>query len=60
MPVAAVRPLGMPSMRTGSLTATVGVVRQSMMASLTLRWVSVMMANRVSSLAVPAVVLQAI
>jgi hypothetical protein len=37
-------------MHKGSLTATVGVRRQSMTAILTLRALSVMMAKRVSSL----------
>lgn len=59
MPVAAVSPLGMPSISRGSLTATVGVHRASMMAILTWRCVSVMIANRVISDAVPAVVLTA-
>ena len=40
--------------------ATLGVTRQSTMAILTLRLVSVMMQKRVISLAVPAVVLTAI
>ena len=48
-----------PIISTGSLTATVGVSRQSMMASLIFLSASVMIAKRVSSLAVPAVVLQA-
>ena len=60
MPVAAVRRGGMPFMRTGSLMAICGVTRQSRMAILTLRRVSVMMQKRVISEAVPAVVLMAI
>ena len=47
----------MPFMRTGSLIAICGVTRQSRMAILTLRRVSVMMQKRVISEAVPAVVL---
>src|SRR5579862_8963624 len=59
IPVAAVRLGGMPTIRTGSLMATLGVTRQSTMAILTCVSVLVMMQNRVTSLAVPAVVLMA-
>ena len=59
MPVAAVREAGMPFISSGSLTAILGVTRQSTMAIFTLRVVSVMMQNRVISEAVPAVVLMA-
>ena len=59
MPVAAVRETGMPFISSGSLTATLGVTRQSTMHIFTLRLVSVMMQNRVISEAVPAVVLMA-
>jgi len=59
IPVAAVRRGGMPTMRTGSLMATVGVQRQSTMAIFTWRDRSVMMQNRVISEPVPAVVLMA-
>ncbi len=60
MPVAAVRLLGMPTISEGSSTEMVGVVRQSTIAIFTWRASSVMMQNRVISLAVPEVVLTAI
>jgi hypothetical protein len=53
------RPGGMPAMRSGSLMATLGVTRQSTMAIFTCVPVLVMMQKRVTSLAVPAVVLMA-
>ena len=55
--MAAVREVGMPRISSGSLTAILGVTRQSTMAIFTLRVVSVMMQKRVISEAVPAVVL---
>ncbi len=60
IPVAAVRELGMPIMSNGSLMAMAGVTRQSTMAIFTFLLVSVIMQNRVISLAVPAVVFMAI
>ncbi|MNW66960.1 hypothetical protein D3C74_454820 [compost metagenome] len=60
MPVAAVRPLGMATISAGSLTDSSGVTLRSTMAIFTWRDSSVMMQNRVISLAVPAVVLIAI
>jgi len=60
MPVAAVRPLGMAIIKSGSLTDSSGVTLRSTMAIFTCRDSSVMMQNRVISLAVPAVVLMAI
>ena len=60
MPVAAVREAGIPFISSGSLTAILGVTRQSTMAIFTLREVSVMIQKRVISEAVPAVVLMAI
>ena len=59
MPVAAVRPLGMASISSGSLTDRMGVTLRSTMAILMWRVSSVMMQKRVISLAVPAVVLMA-
>jgi len=50
-------PLGIPTMRLGSLTAMLGVHLQSTMAILVSRTWSLMMVNLVSSEAVPAVVL---
>src|SRR5579863_3051668 len=57
MPVAAVKPGGIPAISTGSLIATLGVTRQSTMAIFTWVLVLVIMQKRVTSLAVPAVVL---
>ena len=53
IPVAAVRAGGIPTIRMGSLMATLGVMRQSTMAIFTLRALSVMMQKRVISEAVP-------
>src|SRR5476649_500397 len=60
IPVAAVRAGGMPTISSGSLIEICGVTRQSTMAILTFRSVSVMIQKRVISDAVPAVVLIAI
>ncbi len=60
MPVAAVSPLGMPTISAGSFTDRIGVTLRSTMAIFTWRASSVMMQKRVISLAVPAVVLIAI
>ena len=59
IPVAAVRDGGIPTIRTGSLTATLGVRNQSTMDIFTWRSLSVITQKRVSSEAVPAVVLMA-
>ena len=59
IPVAAVRPGGMPTMSSGSSTATSGVTCQSTIAILTCLSSSVTMQNLVISLAVPAVVFTA-
>ena len=60
MPVAAVKAAGIPTISDGSLTDNTGVVCLSTMAIFTCRFSSVIIAKRVISDAVPAVVLMAI
>src|SRR5476651_339479 len=60
IPVSAVNEGGMPTIKSGSLIEICGVTRQSIIAILTLRSVSVIIQKRVISDAVPAVVLIAI